>query len=89
MPFMSEDETDSNLPNGGHPTEGTVADVARHLDLSERQVYALIKRGVLPSYPRGKFNLGTCFLHYVKHLGAEVTVPDPVTGETMTFNRSR
>lgn len=46
----------------------TQADVAAHLDLSDRQVRNHITNGVLAEYPRGEYNLDECRVAYLRHL---------------------
>ncbi|MBP0492098.1 hypothetical protein [Roseomonas indoligenes] len=46
----------------------TALEVAEHLDLTDRSVRELQKRGVLPQGKRGALDLGECRLAYIRHL---------------------
>lgn len=46
----------------------TQADVARHLDLSDRSVRDLKKRGVFGADGRGQMDLDACRIAYIRHL---------------------
>lgn len=46
----------------------TVGQVATLLELSERQVYELAKRGTIPRAERGRYDLIACVRAYVRHL---------------------
>ncbi|MFT8243954.1 hypothetical protein [Roseomonas sp. BN140053] len=46
----------------------TDAEVAAHLDLSDRTVRELRKRGVFPALRRGAADLDACRLAYIRHL---------------------
>lgn len=45
-----------------------IAVVARVLDLSERQVYDLVRRGIIPRARPGKYDLFACIRAYVRHI---------------------
>jgi len=46
----------------------TQAEVAAHLDLSDRSVRDLLDRGVLPNARRGALDLDQCRVAYIRHL---------------------
>lgn len=46
----------------------TVADVASHLDVSDRTVKDLRQRGVLSAAARGQMDLDACRIAYIRHL---------------------
>lgn len=46
----------------------SAAQIAQLLVLSERQVYELARKGVLPRDGRGKYNLGECLRAYILHM---------------------
>lgn len=46
----------------------TAAEIAAHLDLSERSVRDLKKRAILPGAGRGDMNPDACRLAYIRHL---------------------
>lgn len=48
----------------------TQAEVAAHLDLSDRMIRELIERDILPKAPRGCHDIDACRLTYVRHLRA-------------------
>lgn len=46
----------------------TQAEIAAHLDLSDRSVRELLDKGVLPNARRGALNLDQCRVAYIRHL---------------------
>ena len=71
---------------------GKIADVARELNIGERYVYDLQKRG-LPRVEAGRYNIPKCFRWYVRYLQRKLverahpesgdgSVPGPAAGET-------
>lgn len=46
----------------------TQADVAAHLDLTDRRIRELIDRGILPTAARGEYDLEACRIAYIRWL---------------------
>lgn len=46
----------------------TQAEIARHLDLSDRSVRELVDKGVLPQARRGEMDPDVCRVAYIRHL---------------------
>lgn len=44
------------------------AEIARHLDLSQAAVSQLIRDDILPTAPRGEFDVDACRVAYIRHL---------------------
>ena len=63
----------------------TQVEIAKHLDLSDRQVRNLLSEGVLPgSKGRGGFDMDACreaYIRYLRGLGSSQVKPEPGAGE--------
>lgn len=85
----------SRVPKGGRtsvifpdealPVRGTARQLADALDITERTVYNLQARGILPVYPRGEVNIGLCVLLYRLHKQESLTFRDPESGAIVSI----
>lgn len=68
----------------------TQAEVAAHLDLTDRSIRELLDRGVLPNARRGALDLDQCRLAYIRHLRetAAGRAMGP-SGDDLTAERAR
>jgi len=68
----------------------TQAELAAHLDLSDRSIRELLDKGVLPNARRGALDLDACRVAYLRHLreiaAGRATGP---SGDELTSERAR
>ena len=63
------------------PATYPIGTIARLLDLTERQIYNLAARGVLPRAERGRYEIATVVRAYIKYLRERTVEGDAKSGE--------